>query len=248
VFAPRPLALAVCLAVLLPACRRESLEAARDRAADSLLTTEIADLESLIAKAETGQLVTRDRIAIGVAEETVKALLDASLPQEQTLGDRVQVQLRVEAAQPFFRGNNAALVFQARARGVKTGATARLELGGRLVNFRIDKGRLTAGVALVHFKVLETSLHEIASDALERLLRENPKALARLMPGLEVPVHLEPSIDIPGLAEGPVVTRGGVLPFEMTLAEVIPVGQRLWMLLDVKAGPWRRAGGAEARP
>jgi hypothetical protein len=229
-------AAAVLAASLVAACaRRESLEVARDRTTESAFKQEIADLQALIARAESGRLVTQDRLAIGIAERTASALLDASLPQEQVLSDRVRV--RIERAQPFFRGNNALLVIQATARGVTTGAAARLEMGGRFVKFRIERGRLTAAVEIVHLKVLgESGL----GDALEGLLRRNLDVLSRLIPGLEIPVRLEPSVDIDGLDGGVVVAQAGRLPLQITLAEVIPVDERLWVLVDVKAGPWQK--------
>jgi hypothetical protein len=45
-----------------------------------------------------------------------------------------------------------------------------------------------------------------------------------------------------------VTTRSGVLPLEIGVAETIPVNQRLWILLDVKAGPWKKAAAAKASP
>jgi hypothetical protein len=65
-------------------CRgRESVEVARTRALEALLRKEIADLNTLITRAKTGQFTTEDRLAIGPSEEATKAMLDASLPQER---------------------------------------------------------------------------------------------------------------------------------------------------------------------
>jgi hypothetical protein len=233
--------------LLLAGCqRRESVEDARARATETFLNQQIADLQGLVGKAESGHLVTKDRIAIGVAEEAVKALIDASLPQEQLVGSRVTV--RIETAQAYFRGNNAALVFQASARGKRLETPARLELGGRLSDFHIASGVLTAKVHLAHFKVIEAPGGDLASDILERLLKDNADALTRLIPALELPVSLKQSIEIAGLDEGVVTTRSGVLPLEIAVAETIPVNQRLWILLDVKAGPWKKAAAAKASP
>lgn len=241
------IAFVIALVPALSACqRREPLEAARARAAEALLLSQVDDLQVLIRKVEKGEVVTQDRIAIGIAEGTAKELFDASLPQEEVVGGRLRI--RIEAARPYFQGNNAAVVFQASAHGRVTGATARLELGGRLVDFRIEKGRLGARVELLHFKVLESSLGDIGSDLLEGLVRDNLGALTRRIPSLQIPVHLEQAIEIGGLDEGTVVAKPGVLPVETTLAEVIPVSRRLWVLLDVKAGPWRGAPSAEKAP
>ena len=134
---------AIAIAVALCACRpRETPEVARERTVETALLAQIEDLKELAKRAEAGEISTLDRVVIGISEDLSKALLDASLPQEQVLGDRVRV--RIERAQPFFQGNNAALVFEATAEGLKTGASAHLQLGGRLVNFRVVEGRLKA--------------------------------------------------------------------------------------------------------
>jgi hypothetical protein len=237
----------VASVLLLAAChRRESVEAARARAVEDFLKAQLVELKELIVKAERGELVTKDRLAIGVSEDSVKSLIDASLPQEQQLGQRVRV--RLESAQAYFRGNNAGLIFQASAHGKMTGATARLELGGRLQDFRIDAGVLRAEVELVHFKVIQAPGGDLASDVLERLAKDNADALKRLIPPLELPVSLKQSIEIAGLEEGVVTTRSGVLPLEIAVAETLPLNQRLWILLDVKAGPWKKGAAPKPAP
>jgi hypothetical protein len=239
-------AVAVGVLGLLLGCRgRESPEVTRDRVAEAFLKTQIADMRRLVARAESGELVTQDRISIGITEGVVKQLLDASLPREVILGKRIR--LRVESAQPYFRGNNAGLLFQATARGVTlTQATARLELGGALERFRLDNTKLLADVELAHFKVLESSLGTISAGVLEQLGKDNRPALNQAIPPLEIPVHLEESINIGGLDQGVVKARAGALPLALTVAEVIPAGERLWVLLDARAGPWQRTSSADA--
>jgi len=240
------LALAIGIAWPLLACQRESPQITRDRTMEALLTSQIADLKTLVTKAEAGDVKTRDRIAIGLSEETSKAILDASLPQEQTLGGRVLV--RVERARPFFQGNSALMAFEAVAKGLKSGVKARLELGGRLVNFRLDQDRLKADVELVHFTVLDSSLAELGNGVLEALVRDNLQLLAKLTPQLELPIKLEHAVAIDGLDDGVVRARPGVLPLAMSVADVIPARQRLWVFLEVKAGPWQpgKAGKDDA--
>jgi hypothetical protein len=97
---------------------------------------------------------------------------------------------------------------------------------------------LIADVDLAHFEVLDTSLGDIAADVLESLVTENKDAFKGLIDAVEIPVHLKQAVDIEGLDEGVVVARAGALPVEIAVAEVIPVRERLWVLLDAKAGPW----------
>lgn len=216
---------------------RESPEAARDRAAETFLLAQIADVKRSISRIEKGELATRDRIAISVSESIVKQLIDATLPREATVAGRYRV--RIESAEPFFRGTNAALVFQATARGLAPGSpAARVELGGSLERVRVEDGTLMADVTLAHFKVLDTSLGDLAGEAVERLVADNRDILGGLLPTLEIPVHLEQSVDIGGLDAGGVVARAGTLPLKMTVAEVIAVRRRLWVFVDAEAGPW----------
>ena len=171
----------------------------------------------------------------------MKQLLDASLPREVTVAGRVRV--RIESAQPLFRGNNAALVFQAVARGMENGAPeARLEIGGSLERVRIERGTLIADVQMAHFTVLATSLGEMAAGTLEGLVRENTGALTALLPAVEIPVRLEQSVEIDAFEAGGVSAAAGSLPVRLAVAEVIPVAQRLWVLLDATAGEWQPAG------
>ncbi len=201
----------------------------------------------MLARAEQGDFVTRDRLGIGVSEDVIKQLLDAGLPREADLAGKVRV--RVETARPLFRGNNAALIFQASARSiVLEGAAVRLELGGSLERVRIRDGRLVADVQLNYWNVLDTSLGDLGAGVLDRLIRQELPTITGVLPTLEIPVRLEQSVRIDGLNEGPVTTRPGILPLEMTVAEVLPVRERLWVFLDARVGPWQALPTTEAGP
>ena len=202
--------------------------------------SQIEGLEALIARAEKGELVTADQIAIGISEDAVKTLLNASLPREVVVKDRLRV--RVESAEPFFRGNRAALLFRAKASSVgMPTASATLELGGGLEQFRFEDGKLLAKVSLGHFTVLESSIGDLASNALDSLVRPNIAMIQDAIPAVEVPVEIAQSIKIGGLTEGAVVAKPGALPLEIAVSQVVPVNQRLWVLLKAKAGPWQTA-------
>lgn len=245
--ASRRVVAAGLLALGFGCARRESVDIARDRATETFLKKQIADTKELLARAESGQLVTKDRIAIGITEGVIKQLLDASLPPEIVVGNRVR--LRIESVQPIFRGNNAGLLFQAAARGVKMeDLTARVELAGTLERFRLDDTKLRADIEVAHFTVLDTSLGTAPAGLLEGLIKDNLEGLNEALPGIEIPVHLEHAIEIGGLDEGVVQARAGALPLEVTVAEVIPASERLWVLIDMKAGPWEPRGSPPPTP
>jgi hypothetical protein len=235
----------LCAAALLAGCRlREPPEVVRDRTVEAALVKQVADLEALVKRAEKGELGTTGRIAIGIGEETSKALLDASLPREATIAERLKI--RIESAQAFFRGGNAMVMFSARAFGTGGRIEARLEIAARLAGFRVVDGKLSTGVEILHFTVLDASPGTLGATVLESMVRANLDTISGLLPGLEIPVRLEHAIEIGGIDEGVVSVRPGTLPLEISLAEVLPVGQRLWLLLDAKAGPWIRGALIEA--
>ena len=91
----------MCLvAVAISGCRhREPPEILLKRSTGASRRAQIEGLEKLIAKAEKGELVTTDQIAVGVSEAAVESLLNASLPQQVVVGKRVRV--RLESAQPW---------------------------------------------------------------------------------------------------------------------------------------------------
>jgi hypothetical protein len=235
----RSVVVAVLIAsALVGGChKREAPEVARKRAQAEFRRGQIASLEDLIAKAEKGELVTNDLIAIGISEDLVKTLLGASLPREAVIAKRLRV--RVESADPAFRGNKAGLVFKAKVSSVDApGASATIEMAGALENFKLGDGKLTATVTLAHFSVLESSIGELAADVLDGVVRANAGVIQRAIPHVEIPVQLEESVEIGGLTEGAVVAKPGALPLDISVRHVVPVNQRLWVLLQAKAGPW----------
>lgn len=227
--------------------KREPPDVARARVAKVYLTEQIGSLQALVARAERGELDTENQIAISMSEDLLKGMLDASLPRELVLADRLR--LRIESAQPYFRGNRAALGLRARVSSIRLpDAYATLELGGQLENFAFEEGRLVARVKLAHFSVVESSVGDLAADVVENLVKSNLEAIGAEIPPLVVPVSFEQAVTIDGLTEGPVVAKPGRLPLAVTVAQIIPVNQRLWILVDAKAGPWQALAASEPKP
>jgi hypothetical protein len=226
------------LALVAGCRRREPPEAARARATAAFLEQQIRSLETLVAKAEGGGLETQGQIAIGISEELVKGLIDASLPREVVLAERLR--LRLESAEAIFRGNRSGLVLRARISGKDTpGANATVEMAGTLKEFEFEKGQLVSRVSVLHFTVLESSMGNLAADVIENLVKPHLATIDGVIPPVVIPVSLEESVKIGGLTEGVVVAQSGMLPLAIKVAQVVPLNQRLWVLLDAKAGPWQ---------
>jgi predicted transcriptional regulator len=218
---------------------RDSPEAARARVRKAFLEKQIAGLHELVAKAERGEVVTTDQIAISVDEGVANELLNASLPQERMIGGKLRV--RIDAVEAFFRGTQSILAFRARATsdGLQ-GAYADLELAGGLSELSLRDGRLSAKVSLEHFSVLKASVGPLAQGVVEHLVRDNLGILADAVPPFEIPVRLDQTIRIGGFKEGPVSAAGGQLPLTLAVSQVLQINRKLWVLIDAKAGPWER--------
>jgi hypothetical protein len=235
---PAKAAVLLCAALGLGCHQREAYEVTMARAIAESRRMQIVSLEKMVAQAERGELVTTDQIAIGISEGLIMSLLKVSLPPEIVVANRLRV--RFESAQTIFRGGQAGILF--RARGVSVDmpdASATLELGGALEDFKFEGGKLAARVKLRHFSIIDSSMGNLAEGVLDGLVRGNLEVIQDSIPAIEVPVQLEQSIRIGGLTEGAVVAKPGILPLTISVSQVIPVNQRLWVLLAAKAGPWQ---------
>jgi hypothetical protein len=200
--------------------------------------TQIANLEKLIAQADRGELVTTDQIAIGVSEELLGNLLRASLPPHIVVADRIRLEFL--SVEPVFRGGQAGVMFKARVSSADVpNASATLSIGGGLDEFKLEGGKLAAWVKLKYFNVVESSLGDLSANVLDGLVRANLETIQNAIPAIEVPIQLDQSIKIGGLTEGAVVAKPGSLPLAISVSQVIPVNNRLWVLLSAKAGPWQ---------
>jgi len=207
------------------------------------LEKQIRSLESLVAQAERGELVTAGQIAIGIDEGVAREILNASLPQEIPAGEHANI--RIESAEPYFRGSLAALLFTARITSPDlAGAFAEVELGGGLAGMKLVKGRLQARVSLGHFRVVKASVGPLAQGLVETLVRGKLADIQNSVPPFEVPVRLDQSISIAKFDEGPVSAKGGELPLSVEVSQVLAINQRLWVLIDSKAGPWAATGAS----
>jgi len=228
------------------ACRiRESTESARAKAQKAFLTKGIAELTELAEKAERGELATSGHIAIGVDETTASTILNASLPQEQIVAGRIRI--RIESVTPFFRGNQAALVFKSRVTSEDMPEQfAALELAGALNEITLVEGTLAGRVELAHFRVTSASVGPLAQGLVESLVRGNLGLIQDVIPPFQIPVRLDQLVRVDRFAEGPVEAPGGELPLAAEVAEVLALNTRLWVLIEAKAGPWKAAERAGA--
>ena len=236
--------LGIALATLTVACRGDQGRAARMIAEKRLLERQVAGLRELVAAAEQGTLLRAGQLLVGADEATIERLIAASLPQELVLAGRFRV--RLESAEVRFRSSQGLIVLKGRASPLQSGDTfvdVRLEGGLDDVTVRESTGTLLARVAVYHLQVERAAAGGAAGAAIRRLAealgRERMDALSELVPPLEIPIRVEESVGTDGFQEGPVNVRAGELKVRASVARVLALQGRLWVVLDVVAGPWR---------
>jgi hypothetical protein len=214
------------------------------RTRKAVLENQIIELGKLVDKTRRGELVTDGQIAIGVSESLVQRLLTASLPPDRLIAKRLHVAL--DRVEPLFRGGLALIRLRARVSAADIpNAKFDLDLVSGLKNVRLEKGRLLARVSIMHFRVVESFAGDVGKSLIEDAVRANLEQVEGLIPALEIPVLLEEAVEFGGIKEGPVRVGAGRLPLELALSHVLPVNERLWLLVRAEAGTWQP--GAEAK-
>jgi hypothetical protein len=231
-------ALAAATLLALGGCRapepREDVEA-RNRKA--VLENQLIELGKLVEKARRGDLVTEGQIAIGVSESLVQRLLTASLPPDRLIG---RLHIALDSVEPYFRGGLALIRLRARVSAPDLpNAKFDLDIVSGLKNVRLEKGRLLARVSIMHFRVVESFAGDVGKNLIEDAVRANLEQVEGLIPALEIPVLLEESVEFGGIKEGPVRVAAGRLPLHLGLSHVLPVNERLWLLVSAEAGTWQ---------
>lgn len=227
-------------------CALEDPQAGRDRAEEARLAREIRGLHALVAAAEKGDLVRPDQVVIGVDESVVERLLSAGLPQQREVAGRFLV--RVESVAVRFRHSRSVVELRGRVSAKAMPETfAELRLAGALHGVQIHpgSGRLTGDVILDELEVVRAAASGAESHTLEALLedvgRERAESFAELLPPFEIPIRLEQTVRLNSFTEGPVSLAGGSVPIRLSVARLMPLQERLWVVLDATTGPWTAA-------
>jgi hypothetical protein len=240
--------LGAALVFALVGCRApEPREAVEARNRKVVLENQLIELGKLVEKARRGELVTEGQIAIGVSESLVQRLLTASLPPDRLIGKRLHIAL--DRVEPVFRGGLALIRLRARVSAADLpDAKFDLDIVSGLKNVRLEKGRLLARVSILHFRVVESFAGNVGKNLIEDAVRANLEQVENLIPALEIPVLLENSVEFGGIKEGPVRVGAGRLPLELGLSHVLPINERLWLLVRAEAGTWEPVAAKEDAP
>lgn len=236
---PRAWIACACLACASAACGRiDSPRTAQARAHKVACEKQIAGLEQALARMRQEGGPSRERLVVAVGEQAFRSVLSATLPQEVTLDERVR--LLIERAEPSFRYTQGVVRFEGRLTSVDhPGVSLAIGLTGGVERADLSGGRLAARLALEGFEVQGAALGGLGRAVVEQLVRDRLASINAALPPVEIPVRVEQDVALGGLLEGPVTARPGSLPIAASVARVACHRGRLWISLDVSAGPWR---------
>jgi len=225
------------------ACGSADPRGATIRGEKLMLQKEIDGLHALIGGLQRGSLTRTDQLLVGADEATVERLIAVTLPQERLVAKRFRI--RLEKAKVQFRGNQGIVTLTGRATSEDAPATfVDVVLKGALNDLTVkrDSGALTGRVAIYTLEVQRAAAIGAENPAVRGLAKALGQAqvdsFAELGPTVVIPIRLHEDIAFHGLDEEPVSAAPGSLHMQLTVAKVIAVSGRLWVMLDVVAGPW----------
>lgn len=213
---------------------------------ERLLERQVDALRTAIADAKAGLLFPPDDIAVGVSESVVQATIAQALPIEKAVG--AEFRARVDRVVVSFRSMQGSVRLEGRVWAVADpGTYADLFLLGGLEQARVDRstGTLEGSIVLDGWDVQRAVAAGAEMDWIRDLVHlvgdRGLEELRELVPQVRIPVGVEQGIDLPGLAGGPVTVPAGRLPLDASVTRVLPLSGRLWVMIGVRSGGWRKA-------
>jgi hypothetical protein len=231
---------------------RQSPETRRLRAEARVLERQIASLRELLDRAEKGTLVDAGWLALAVGESAFQSVLEAGLPHERLVAERWHT--RVHRATVRFEGGAGLVSLNAQVRDTTAeGRVAEVVFRGGLGRIEVSpRGRLQTHVVVDHIEVAPAQASgadaAFAAGVVDELAGRNLELVEDLVPPVDIPVRLQQRLAFDGLREGPIEVDAGELPVTVRVARILPLSGRLWIFLDVAAGPWQASPPAAPAP
>lgn len=222
----------------------------RARAESQALRRQAETLRRLIAGVEAGEAFSPRHVTLGIGSELVRDLVQLTLPIETELPPDLRARLETAAVE-FQHGESRVTLRGRVSRASVPGTFADLTVRGGLHRFEVGEGagHVTARVALERLEVRKAEAEGLRREILERAMEELGApaldTLAAQIPPITIPVRFEREIATAGASAGPFELMPGRLRVGLALAEVVPLGGRLWVQLDVRAEP--AGGGGRGR-
>lgn len=249
--ATRAWRLGLAAAALAAGCREAPSERVLDL--EGHLARQVADLRTLVERAEKGRLVPTDGLVVAVREDAVRRMAELALPRDEIVERRFRV--RLERADVRFRDGHGSVRLEGRVGWADDADLYRADVFVDLTVFgRVDVGAIdakqgTLAVELVPigFEIRRLNVGErqpTMRQLAEGLARALPEGLSALRTAVTIPVAFESELRVEAREMGPLRLRAASLPLRLVVRDASAHGGRLWVSVGVEMG----AEGRGARP
>jgi hypothetical protein len=218
---------------------------------ESHLSRQVADLRTLVERAEKGRLVPADGLVVAVREDVVRRMAELALPREQVVQQRFRV--RLERADVRFRDHHGAVRLEGRVGWAEEKDLRRADVFADLAVFgRIDaaavdprEGTLTVEIVPIGFEILKVNVGEgqpTVRQLAEGVARALPESLSGLSTRVTIPVAFESALRLAGRDSGALRYPPASLPLRFVVRDVSAHGGRLWVSVAIEAAPGKLGG------
>jgi hypothetical protein len=217
---------------------------------ESHLARQVADLRTLVERAEKGRLVPADGLVVAVREDVVRRMAELALPREEIVqGFRV----RLERADVRFRDRHGAVRLEGRVGWADDADLYRadvfvdLTVFGRIDTAKVDakEGTLTVEMVPIGFEIRRVNVGEgqpTVRQLAEGVARALPEGLSALRSTLTIPVAFERELRLAGRESGRFRFRPASLPLRLVVKDASAHGGRLWVSVGVEAAAGKPGG------
>jgi hypothetical protein len=216
------------------------------------LTRQVADLRTLVERAQKGRLVPPDGLVVAVREDVVQRMAALALPREEVIGGRFRV--RLEKVDVRFRDRHGAVRLEGRVGWASDADLYRadvfvdLTVFGRIDTVAVDpkEGTLIAEMMPIGFEIRRLNVGEqqpMVRQLAEGLARALPESLSTLRSSVTIPVAFEHQLRLAGRESGRFRFHAASLPLRLVVKDASAHGGRLWVSVGVET-----AGGAGVKP
>jgi hypothetical protein len=217
---------------------------------ESHLARQVADLRTLVERAEKGRLVPADGLVVAVREDVVRRMAELALPREEIVqGFRV----RLERADVRFRDRHGAVRLEGRVGWADDADLYRadvfvdLTVFGRIETAKVDakEGTLTVEMVPIGFEIRRVNVGEgqpTVRQLAEGVARALPEGLSALRSTLTIPVAFERELRLAGRESGRFRFRPASLPLRLVVKDASAHGGRLWVSVGIQAATGKPGG------
>jgi hypothetical protein len=216
------------------------------------LARQVADLRTLVERAEKGRLVSTDGLIVAVREDAVRRMAELALPRDEVVQKRFRV--RLERADVRFRDRHGAVRIEGRVGWADDADLYRADVFVDLTVFgRVDvgaidakQGTLTVELVPIGFEIRRLNLGEgqpAIRQLAEGVARALPEGLSTLRSTVTIPVAFEHELRLDARESGPLRLRAASLPLRFVVKDASAHGGRLWVSVGVEAAPEKRGAG-----